>query len=153
MKKLRESICVALLGAMLLGACGGVSSESITFDAGTGDKIKVTLDTTEGLELSQENGIISVSKDDESILQGFFIDLEMVAGYLEEIETNESIMVLDQGTQNGVTYVFYSIENEAFTEYDYLMRINDSSTGLIFGSVALEEDAKAGFNAMSFSVE
>lgn len=155
MKRLKKFVYVALMGAMLLllTACGGASSKSITFDTGTGDKVKVTLNTTDGLTLSQEDGVIVVEEGEETILQGFFIDLDMVAAYVEEIEANDSIVVLDQGEQNGITYVFHSVAHETFTEYDYLIRINDSNTGVLIGSAISEEKAKEGFAALSFSVE
>ena len=60
---------------LCLGGCQGASvstSQSMTFQVGTGDKIKVTLDTSAGDSLAQEEGSFSVKNGDSLVFQGVF---------------------------------------------------------------------------------
>ena len=75
MKRIMKTGVLMLAVAMMLtlGACSASSSKSYTFNVETGDTIKVKLDTSNGLSLSQKDGQFTVKKDEENILQGMFI--------------------------------------------------------------------------------
>ncbi|NLC78986.1 MAG: hypothetical protein GX683_04595, partial [Ruminococcaceae bacterium] len=72
MKKVLSIALILILALALFAGCS--SSKSYTFDVSTGDKIKITLDTSDGLDLSQLNGQFWVSRDGVDIITGVFID-------------------------------------------------------------------------------
>ena len=144
MKKL---ICAALavLLCFTLAGCSGIeTSKTYTFAVTTGDKISVTLRTGDGYELDQDNGQLSVSKDDVTILNGMFLHSEAYSMYEENIAaTAERYEVIDNG-------LFYQYAGEVGTENDFLIMIPDSNTLVILGSLSDEAAAKAAFERLSF---
>ena len=141
-----------LLLAMLPG-CHFTSSKSYTFSVETGDSIKVTLDTSDGYALSQENGMFSVSSGEETILQGIFLLEETYEQYMELSETADGIIVLEEDERKDVSYLFYEFVGEAGTENDFVIFVKDSGTGVLIGSLAGRDAAKAAFDRLTFSCE
>ncbi|MFQ7536069.1 MAG: hypothetical protein ACLRL6_01170 [Clostridium sp.] len=64
MKRIMKTGVLMLAVAMMLtlGACSASSSKSYTFNVETGDTIKVKLDTSNGLSLSQKDGQFTVKR-------------------------------------------------------------------------------------------
>ena len=69
----------------------------------TGDTIKVKLDTSNGLSLSQKDGQFKVKKDEENILQGMFIHETWYNSYLA-IKGQQEMRVLEDTEKDGNTY-------------------------------------------------
>ena len=72
--------CTMILSTILLilalCACEVTSSFSYSFDVATGDRIKVELDTSTGLDLSQKDGRFFVKEGEDKIVEGLFITRE-----------------------------------------------------------------------------
>ena len=113
MKRIMKTGVLMLAVAMMLtlGACSASSSKSYTFNVETGDTIKVKLDTSNGLSLSQKDGQFTVKKDEENILQGMFIHETGYNSYLA-IKGQQGMRVLEDTEKDGNTYYMYEIEGE-----------------------------------------
>lgn len=142
------SLCV-----IILNACSTRSSISYTFNVETGDKIEVSLDTSEGgYSLSQKDGRFTVKTDDTTILEGAFATKEMYDQQLEAVY-NSTASKMEEKEKDGNSYLFYEYEGESGTEDNFILWIKGSNTGIFLASLSGEEDAKSAFNCLSFSKE
>ena len=146
MKRIMKTGVLMLAVAMMLtlGACSASSSKSYTFNVETGDTIKVKLDTSNGLSLSQ--------KDGQNILQGMFIHETGYNSYLA-IKGQQGMRVLEDTEKDGNTYYMYEIEGESGTEDNFVVWIRDSKTGMLIASLAGQEKAKEAFESLTITKE
>ncbi len=151
-KKSTVLCCALALAIILLTACNFSTNKSYTFDVETGDKIKVALDTSSGLSLSQKDGQFSVTEDDENILQCIFITEETYNQYVK-IKGQQGMTVLEESKKDGNPYYMYEFEGEAGTEDNFILWVDDSNTGVILASLAGEEKAKKAFEKLVISKE
>lgn len=105
-------VCSLMLVSVLvcmLSACTS-SIKSYTFNVETEDKIKIKLDTSIRMSLSQKDGQFTVSKDDEKILEGMFIHEDGYKSYLA-IKVKQGMKILEDSQKDGNTYYMYEIES------------------------------------------
>lgn len=155
----RKRFCFAVLmiAAFLLtafaAACHFTSSKSYTFSVETGDRIQITLDTSDGYSLSQKDGVFSVASGEETILQGVFLLEETYDQYMELSETTDSMIILEENERDDVSYLFYEFVGETGTENNFVIFVKGSHTGVLIGSLSGKDAAKAAFDHLSFSCE
>lgn len=145
MKKIFTSIL--LVGIMIVSLTGCTTNKSYTYNIETGDKVKITLNTTDGYDLSSDLPF-TVSKDGNTLSQGTFIQGSYYQQYVETANTQGQI--IDRGSNDSIEYVFYSYNN---SEYNYVIKIKDSDTALLLGNPNSQEEAKKCFELLSFSLE
>lgn len=145
MKKIFKSIL--LVGIMMLALTGCTTNKSYTYTAETGDKVKITLNTTDGYDLSSDLPF-AISKDGNTLSQGTFIQESYYEQYVNAANTQGQI--IDRGSNDNIEYVFYSYNN---SEYNYVIKIKDSNTALLLGNPNSQEEAKKCFELLSFSLE
>ena len=143
MKKVFLSLL--LMSMVLIQGCEMHTHFSYTFDVETGDKIKVTLETGEGYAISQEDGRFTISQNDEEILQGIFLT---ESGYNQYYQTVSQLT--DKEVNDNVIY--YEVNGNSGREYDYLLKVKDSHTGIIIGSLSGKEKAQTAFQRLTFEV-
>lgn len=143
-------LVLALAAVFLLGACTHLTT-SLTYRVETGDNIKVTVDAKAGYTQNQE-APFTVSKDGEKILMGTFITLTDYDNYVQALTGSETpgAEILNQGERDGNPFIFYEYQGQAGAEYNYVLKIKDSNTGVLLGSQVSREAAEACFQAMSF---
>lgn len=145
MKKIFKSIL--LVGIMMLALTGCTTNKSYTYTVETGDKVKITLNTTDGYDLSSDLPF-AISKDGNTLSQGIFIQESYYEQYVNAANTQGQI--IDRGSNDNIEYVFYSYNN---SEYNYVIKIKDSNTALLLGNPNSQEEAKKCFELLSFSLE
>ncbi len=153
MRKIKSMIMSLILLVCILSGCSSSSSMSITFTVGTGDNIKITLDSTDGIKLRQTDSGFAVSKDDTDILQAFFVEQTVYQQYLEAVATQNGVTVNEEKTENGITYLSYSYNGEAGMENNFLVWIEATNTGVVVASLADLQTAAEAFQRISFSKE
>ena len=141
-------LCVVIMSALIVG-CRTNSSKAYTFTVDNGDKIKITLDTSDDYDISSDLPF-TISCDEEMLSQGSFILDETYEQYVSIVETDEKAKLLDSGTKYGHKYIFWCYNG---SEYNYAILIDDSSTGIIIGNQVSEESAKECFNRLNITVE
>ncbi|MGN0272558.1 MAG: hypothetical protein ACI4DL_07360 [Lachnospiraceae bacterium] len=151
-QKKMKFLAIPLLLAVILSACSGKTSKSYTFRVETGDSIKVELDTSEDYDLEQENGRFMVVNGEETVLEGCFITEETYDQY-QSIKSNASVEVLKEDKKDENRYFFYKCEGSGGTEYDYVLWIKGSHTGILMGGLEGQEAAESAFERISFSVD
>ncbi|MCI9292181.1 MAG: hypothetical protein HFF02_02635 [Erysipelotrichaceae bacterium] len=143
------SLLLMFLSTFCLSACH--TSKSYTFRIENGEMIEVELDTSDGYDLTQENGRFAVEKSDETILQGYFLTEDG----LREKETlilSSKDVEIKRKSEHPKLYV-YQYDGEAGLETDFLLQVEKAKTGVIIGSLHSFEEAEAAFENMSFLKE
>lgn len=149
MKKIIVLIVSFVLLMSLTTGCNTNFSKSYTFDVETGDSIKVELDATDDYDLSSEMPF-AISCDDEVLSQGTFIFAEEYEEYVEAVLSDENAKLLDSGKKDGNDYYFWSYKD---SEWNYVIKIKDSNTGIVLGNPVSEESAKECFDRLTISLE
>ncbi len=147
MKKILCSL--VLICTLVFTLTGCTSSKAYTFDVETGDSIKVKLNTSDGYDISSDLPF-TISKDGETLSQGTFITLTGYNQYIATVNNDINSKVLDSGSKNGVTYTFYTYNN---SEYNYIIKVDGSNTGILLGNPNSQVEAETIFNLLTFSVE
>ena len=147
MKKVFMSL--AIIGVMLLTLTGCTKSKSYTFTVETGDKIKIQLNTTDGYDLSSDLPF-KISKDGNTLSQGTFITIDGYNQYIEAVNNDSNAKILESKTKDGISYTFYSYND---SEFNYVIKINDSNTGILLGNQNSQEEAEKCFELLTFTLE
>ena len=147
MKK-RILVVIMVVGAAL-GLTGCNTSFAYTYNVDTGDAVRIELNTTDGYSISSETPF-EISKDGEVLSTGTFIYEEYYDAYVEAAETDENAEILDKGNENGIKYVFWNYDDE---EYNYVILIKGSDTGILLGNNISEESAKEVFERLEITLE
>lgn len=153
LRKVKLFLAGMLACVCMLCGCSTSSSMSLTFKVGTGDNIKVTLDTSGGLRLSQADGGYAVKEGEETVLQAFFVEQAVYQQYMDAVTTQEGVVINRQESENGITFLAYSFDGAAGMENNYIIWIDGSATGMVAASLAGQETADRAFQSLSFSKE
>lgn len=150
MKKSISALLLLLCLIFTLSGCGEAKThKSYTFSVDTGDKVQIELDTTGGYDITSELPF-EISKDGSTLSQGIFIEAEQYASYTEAISTDDSAKVIEEGTKDSNKYVFWSYND---SEFNIVILIGDSNTGILLGNAVSEESAKECFDRLTISLD
>lgn len=151
MKTTRNRIAILLCAALLVMLLAGCqSSQSLTFKIENGDIIKVTLDTSDGYNLSQEDGVFTVQKDGEDLLNGIFLTAEGYDAKANAVLTSPDATILEASPEDSPTKFLYQFEGDAGTETDLLFKVDGAETGVIIGSLYSLEEIEGVFKQLTF---
>ena len=121
---------------------------SYTYEVNTGDKISLTLNTSGGYSMTSDMPF-SITKDDGIISRGTFIEASAYEVYESSMELIDGIVSSDKGEKDGITYLYFNYNN---TEFDYIIKINNSNTGVLLSNSISEESAREMFEKLSFNI-
>ncbi|MDE6712456.1 MAG: hypothetical protein K2K20_01815 [Lachnospiraceae bacterium] len=150
-KGLTTVLCVMVF-ILALTSCA--SSMSVTCNVGTGDTIKVTLDTSEGFMLEEvDDDHFAVTENGDTVCKAVFFDEDDYEHRKYMYDNMERIEIIEEGSGDGLTWTLYNIDltNCGRT---YIVWIDGSNTGLELGSSEeYSEYCEKVFNSLTFSVE
>ncbi|MBP3707915.1 MAG: hypothetical protein J6J36_04840 [Clostridia bacterium] len=156
MKKITRIFSILFIGLMLvlLTGCdsssnGVKTSKSFTYNVETGDKVKLTLDTSDNYDLTSSLPF-TISKDDEDLTKGIFLTEGTHEYYKNATKQGSNVKIIDSGSKDGIDYIFYNYKD---TEFNYVIKIKDSNTGILLGNNVSEESAKECFNRLEIECE
>ncbi len=69
------------------------------------------------------------------------------------LSSNSDISVLEKDKTKGCSYYLYEYKGEAGIGHDYVVWLNDSSTGILIGSLQNKKVAKDIFEKLIFEVK
>lgn len=147
MKKLIRLLSVIFILTLILTGC--TTSKSFIYKVQTGDSVKVKLDTSNGYNLSSDLPF-TISKDNTKLSQGTFITMDGYNQYIELVNNDTNSKIIDSGNKNGITYTFYTYNN---SEFNYVIKINNSNTGILLGNPNSQKEAEEIFEKLTFSLE
>lgn len=148
MRKKILNVLPLLMIIFILVGCGSSTYVSYTYDLDTGDKIKITLDTSDGYEMEGEIPFV-ISDDGEEISHGMFISVEDYNSYKNVVSNDENAVIIEQKSSEESDYIFWSY-NES--EYNYAIYLKNTNVGILLGNVISEDVARECFDRISFSV-
>lgn len=136
----------------MLSGCNYTTYKAYTFSIENGDSIRLELDTTNNYSISYTLPF-TVSKSGEALSQGTFIFGEAYAQYASVVESEEDAELLDSGTKDGNSYIFWRYNGSDHTEYNYAVLIAESDTGVLLSNVISRESAEECFNRLSITAD
>ena len=143
-----KKVSVLALAFALMVGCTFSTNMKLMFNVETGDKIYVEVDTTDGYKMTAD-APFSVTKDGAVQLQGTFIYEAAFQAYADAAAEDPDARIIERSSKNGNQYVFWSYAEE---EYNIVMFVGGSSTGVLMSSTVSEEAAREAFNRMTFSL-
>ena len=146
--KKKRLVCSILVAMFVMLAAGCTSSKTVTYNVETGDSISIKLDTSEGYDISTDVPF-TISQNDETISQGTFITAESYQQYVDAVKSTEGVTIIDSGENDTCEYLMW---NNNDTEYDYVVLIKESDTGVLIGNNVSEKSAKECFNRLTISI-
>ena len=150
MKKSISALLLFLCLIFTLSSCGEVkTNKSYTFSVDTGDKVKIELDTTSGYDITSDLPFV-ISQNGSTLSQGIFIEAEQYESYVEAASTDASANVIEKNTKGSNQYVFWSYNN---SEFNIVVLINGSNTGILLGNDVSEDSARECFERLTISLE
>lgn len=155
---MKKSILVLLLTLCLIFAFSGCGStqdggakthKAFTFSVDTGDKIRVELDTTGGYDLTSDLPF-EISQNGSAISQGIFIEAEQFESYAEAVNTDANAKVIENATKDSNQYIFWSYND---SEFNIVVLISDSNTGILLGNAISEDSARECFKRLTINLD
>ncbi len=146
MKRILKLLVIGITTVLLLTGC--TTRLSLTYNVATGDKIEVTLISNGGYDLGAGTPF-KVLKDGKSLSEGTFLTMEGYNYYIRATQTDVNAKVIETKSENGITYTFYSYKN---TEFNYVIKVDGSNTGILLGNPNSQEEAMECFRRLSFKV-
>ena len=149
MKKILALVLTVVLLVCLFVGCSTNSSKTYTFTVDNGDKIKISLNTTDNYDISSDVPF-TISCDGKTLGQGSFVLAESYQQFISVVNTDENAKLIDSGIEDGNEYIFWCYNG---SEYNYAVLIKESNTGIVIGNLISEESAKECFNRLTIAVE
>ena len=151
MKK-KFTIIFSLIVVVMLFVTGCGDSKttvSYTYKVETGDNIKISLTTNDGYELTSDIPFV-ISKDKKELSQGTFISTEYYTAYVDSVKNDEKAKIIDEGTKSDCSYVMWNYND---SEFNYVVMINGTNTGILIANNISEESAKECFDRLEIKVK
>lgn len=146
MKKL-SLIILGVLSLFILTGCS--TYKAYTYNVETGDSVSVKLITSNNYDIS--SGIpFSITQNGNVKCNGTFITLDGYNQYLNVVNNDPSSNIIENNSKDNLKYLFYSYNN---SEWNYIIKINNSNTGILLGSNVSTDSAKDCFDRLEFNVE
>ncbi len=141
MKKIFLGVFAIIFLASLTGC---TTSKSYTYDVTTGDKIKVTIDTTDGYDYNEKDDEYIISKKDEDICKWIFATMDNYNSYIELYNNSTDATLIKDSSNDNIEYSIYRVNNTAanMIEYDNFVKVKNSNTAIIMGSLSEENMEK-----------
>ena len=148
---MKKVIKAVVLSFLLIVFSGCTTSKSYTYDVSTGDKVKVSIITSDGYDMTSSLPF-DITKDDKTISTGTFAKKEAYDYYKNAVNNDASSKIIDSGTKDNLTYFFYEHVGST-NEYNYIIKIKNSDTVVILGNTNSEKSAKNVFENLNISLE
>ena len=143
---------LVILGVILLALTGCTTYKAYTFEVKTGDDIKVKLKTNDGYDITSDVPF-SIKKDNKTLSNGIFITIDSYDTYVSNAKNDSKSNIIETSSKDDIEYVFYSYSNNDDNEWNYIIKVKNSKTGLIIGNQSSEKEAKEVFDRLTITKE
>ncbi len=151
MRKTMSILTVMLIIVLTITGC--TTSWSYTFNLKTDEQIKIKLDTTNGQKLSQKDAIFTISDDkNEEISKGTFYLEEPFNQLYNTVDILDGVEIIEVGEKDNIKFIFYKVKVESTTEYNYLVKLENSKAGIVINNIISEESARGVFELLTFEL-
>ncbi len=135
-----------LISILLLSGCK--TDRSYTYDVDNDDKIRITVDPTSGYFIDDKVPF-TISFDDKPVSKGTFITADSYDKYVTKIKSDDKATVIEEEELDDIKYIFYSYDDK---EFNYVIIVKDSKTGVLISNTTSIESAQNCFNELSFEI-
>ena len=144
MKKVcKRFACIIFMIMLFITGCGKTTI-SYTFKVETGDNIIVSLVSNDGYSLSSDIPFV-ISKGKKELSQGTFIWADYYDAYVDSVSSDEKAKIIDEGEKDNYSYVMWNYDD---SEFNYVIKINGTNTGILLSNNISEESAKECFERL-----
>lgn len=148
MNKMKKFLClISSFMAVILLAIGCNKIDAFDHITGTGDKVTVSLDTSDGYDFVRGECFIVECKDEE-ISTGTFISADKYSDSVEDVLNNDAAKIIDSDANDDFEYIFYKEEKN----YNYLVLIKNSKSGVLIENTISEKSAEECFKHLDFKL-
>ncbi len=148
-KKQVRYLCIATVLLFCLAGCGSVHTYmTYTYSVNTGDSVDLKFDTTNGYQITSDIPF-EISKDGEVLSMGSFIISDGYQMYVDAVSTDENAKVIETGSTDTCEYLMWNYND---SEFNYVIYIKNSNTGILIGNTVSEESAKEVFGRLQISL-
>lgn len=137
---------------LLLSSCAEDNTMTVIFDVDTGDTVTVKLDMSDGYTMDYGETTYFML-DGETVMEFIFIGIEEYNSYLDAIYDVEYFEVVSEFEKDGNQCILFYADSGDFWEYDYILRLGNTDTAMLFGSLYPLEVAEDCFSHITISVE
>ena len=117
----------------------------------TGEHIKVTLDTTGGQKLTQDNGTFTVnSSGGDALTLGVFLLEEQTESYFDNLPSSDKVTILEQNALSGMSYIFYTYSDAEASYWNYVIKLDSAVTGIGLTNEISQKSAEEVFALLDF---
>lgn len=149
-KKFNIIFSLIVVVMLFVTGCGdSKTTVSYTYKVETGDNIKISLTTNDGYKLTSDIPFV-ITKDKKELSQGTFISAEYYTAYVDSVKNDEKAEIIDEGTKSDCSYVMWNYND---SEFDYVVMINGTNTGILIANNISEESAKECFDRLEIKVK
>lgn len=151
MKRMFRILTLLLTFSVMLSlaACSKQSSLSYTFGVDNGDNITIELDTNKGYSITPEVPF-TITLNGETVSEGTFAYADTFDTYKEAIAGDTAANILEEGVRDDCNYYLYTVTSATGSEHNYIIRVTDSDTCILLGSLSGEEAAREVFDRLAF---
>lgn len=154
---MKKSISVLLLTLCLIFVFFGCSTQDggakthkvFTFSVDTGDKVCIELDTTDGYDITSDLPF-EISQNGSVLSQGTFIEAEQFESYVQAVSNDANAKIIETNTKDSNQYMFWSYND---SEFNIVILINNSNTGILLGNTISENSAVECFERLTISLD
>ena len=149
MKKQMQCLCIALLCLFCLAGCGNVHTYmTYTFSVSTGDSVDLKFDTSDDHHITSDVPF-EISKGDQVLSTGSFIQADGYQMYVDAVNDDENAKIIETGSTDTCEYLMWNYND---SEYNYVILIKNSNTGILLGNTVSEESARELFGRLEISL-
>lgn len=145
---MKKVFSILFSSAIIFLLVGCTTTKSYTYKVETNDNIKITIKTNNGYDISSEVPF-ELSKNDEVISYGFFTTADQYEEYKNSTSNNENVEIIENNSNDDIEYIFYKY-NSDIPEYDYIIKIKNSNSGIVLANNTSLDEAKDMFEHLSF---
>ena len=142
---MRKILFYALIVVIVFILCGCGNTDTTIYEVFTGDNVKITIDKSDGYNISSDNNFI-ISKKDQDVCFGKFITMIDYEARFKNINSGD-VKLLDSGDSFKISYTMYFDDS-----YNYLIKIQNSNTGVLINSSS-QDNLKGCFDHIKISLE
>lgn len=142
-----KKIILMMVGilSVLIITTGCEMKKGYTFNVDTGDTIDIKINTKDNYSISSELPF-KIIKEKQVLSQGMFITLDSYEQYLDIVKNDSRAKVIKQDIKDGLEYTFYSYND---TEYNYVIKVSSSKTGILLGNNISQSSAEDCFDRLT----
>lgn len=155
MKRVMEVLLVCMCSLCFIGCSNVKTDKSYSFEVETGDTIKVTLETQNGYNMTNESPMTFTKKEADYEAKGVFMVEDNYTQVVNQITSDSfSGKLLEEGeTVEGNDYLFFMEDMGQNTQYSFVLHIGDSDTYYMMSTLADRDLFEKNFDALTFEVE